>query len=245
MYRVEVPTTINRIIALFYRIKVWDRYDRTSISSTILKLFQAINYVSFVLSCIIGAAITPHMQEVVFLTDFSILTATHAVRMVYIMWKKAEIVQFIDEIGTHCTDYHGEFVRVRNKTSAFLKFAEMFVFACSGEVLLAIIFPIISNASIINIAFPWEKSGLAFWISHIFVSLGCIYSVIWFLLSVIVWYLMLNCSFKYQLLGNQLQGIGKTNTKVNELKACSPKQYQQSCLEDLIKAIKTHRKIHG
>lgn len=245
MYRVEVPLTINRIITIFEGLKVWDHNKGTFSWATILKLFQVINFVSFVTSNIISAAITTNMQEAVLLTDFSILTGTHAVRMVYIVWKKSEILHFIDEIGVMCTDDIDESVRVSNKMSAFLKIAEIFLFACSGQAVLVIVFPILSNESVLNIAFPWEKTGLAFYISHIFVSLGTVYCVIWFLFTVIIWYLMLSCSLQYHLLGNQLRSLGKTYTTVKELKSCNPKQLQQQLFAvDLIRAIEAHRKIY-
>lgn len=235
IYRTDVPITINRIVALFYKLRVWNRNDELSICSTVLKLLQAIHFLWFVASNITAAAITPNMQQVVFLSDFSILTATHAVRMVYIMWKQEEILKFIDEIGIHSTEDFDEFVRIKSRTRDFLKFADCFVLACSGEVTLVIIVPMISGKPIIDTAFFWEKTSLAFWTSHTSISLGCIYSVIWFLLSVIIWYLMLNCAFQYQLLGNQLKSIGSKN---------SGSLQQKSFVGDLIKAIKVHRRIY-
>lgn len=242
MYKIETPSTINRIVALYYGLRVWNRNEDTFILATLLTLFQAIFFVLFVTSVIVGAAIAPDMQEVVFLTDFAILTGTHTVRLLYIVWKKEEIRQFIEEIGTHCTDDVGEFVRVKSKISALMKFAEIFVLACSADVSLIIVHPIFSSSEIINIALPWKKSRLVFWIKHIIVSVGCVYSIIWFLFSVIIWFIMLNCSLKYQMLGDQLTNMGKTAPKGKELKVSSLKQHA-SCEEDLLKAIKTHRKI--
>lgn len=243
MYRVDVPLTINRIIALFYRLRVWDR-DKGSISATVLTLFQIINYVLFVTCNITSAAITSNMQDTVLLTDFSILTGTHAVRMVYIVWKKAEILRFIDKVGTHYTEDIEQSVRITNQISAILKFAEILSLACCGNCVLIIVFPIVSNHSIINLTFSWEKTGLGFWISHIFLSLGTVYCIVWFLLTVIIWYLMLCCSFKYQLLGNQLRSLGKRDTTVEKPKAWSPIEQQHFFLDDLIDAIKDHRDIH-
>lgn len=177
MYRVEVPTTINRIINLFYRLRLWDHYEGTFSCATVLRLFQAINFVFFVISTIISATITPKIQEAVFLTDFSILTVTHAARMVYIVWKKVEILKFIDEIGTHYIVDVDEFVRVRNKIGAFLKFAELFVLACFSNAIVAMIFPIFSHEIMVNIAFPWEKKGFAFWdMSHYRIAGMCLFS---------------------------------------------------------------------
>lgn len=108
------------------------------------------NFVSFVTINLISAAITPKLQETVLSTYFSIITGTHAVRMVYIVWKGNEIMHFIDEIGTNYTDDIDEFLCVRKNIGAFLNIAEIFVVSCSGQaVLMVIIFPILTNESLI------------------------------------------------------------------------------------------------
>lgn len=241
MYRIEVPIFINRITVVFYRLRVWDRNEGNFTWATVLKMFQVINFITFATSATINAAITTNLQEAVLLTNFSILNGTHAIRMVYIVWKKTEILQFIDKIGTHVTDDMEESVLIRNKISALLKFAQTFVFACSCDLVLIIICPIFTNHSIINLALPWEKTRLVFWISHLYVSFSTTYCVIWFLITVIIWYLMICCSCQYQLLGNRLRNLGKRDTKATDLRA----KQQELFVEDLIKAIKSHKEIHG
>lgn len=252
MYNIELPKTVNRIIAVFYGLGLWDTQEhQTGYWSTALKMFHFAYYISCVTSIAVKALLTNDTDDSVFLTALAILATVHVFRMLYIILKKNETTKLIHKIGTHTTNDTDEFVRVDNKIKKFMKFGNGFLLACICEVSMVIIFPILSHEKpIINVAFPFN-GRIVFWIKQMFVLFGALYSVVCVCLSVIIWYLLLNCAIKYELLGVELRNLGDckimhpsndctTVQKLSNLK----RQDLENFLGDLIEAVKSHREIN-
>ncbi len=246
MYNTDIPDIIIRITESFYWLRVWSRNERTACFGTAIKVFHFAFFLSFLTSVIGGAFLSSDTHEFIFLADLTILLVVHAVRMFYIIWKKNDILTLIHQIGSHYANEFGELVSFTKKLKMFDKFAKTFVLICIIEVLFALIFPVVSSQKILlNIAFPWKTGATTFWITHSFIAIGCAYSILWFLLSVIIWYLMINLSSKYQLLGNQLRNMGVIKTKqIIDGSTQSETLQEELFLKTLVEAVRTHQKIN-
>lgn len=91
-----------------------------------------------------------------------------------------------------------------------------------------------------KIAFPldWRNDETAFWIATIFLFTDVFLAISAILLSMIIWYLMLNCSLRYELLGIELKRLGEKNEK--RMEALSNKEKQNMFRHDLKVVVDTH-----
>lgn len=252
MYYSEIPDTIIRMTAVFYRLGMWDSTEnRTYRVVTLgLKLFHFVYYAMFVVSVALGAFITNDSDEFVFLMCVTTVVALHVFRMFHIMWKKEEILSLIHQVGIHSANNEQELFLVQKKLLAFVKFAKYFIVMCGIGVFFIAIFPVLSRGKLLifNIAFPFDRknSVVAFWLANAFITSGGIYSILCFLLSIIIWYLLINVAIKYEILGNQLRNLCvstvKGSTTVTKQKRSNIEQ-RQIFPKNLIVAIKTHQKI--
>lgn len=246
MFNIQVPSTITHTLAVFYGLGFWDSNNKSVFFSNALKLFHFTYYVSFGTSIAVGALISNNPDDFTFLSALFIIVVVHFVRMLYLFGKRTEIIDLIYRIGTHSTNERSELTQVKRKLEIFTKFAKTFYSACYVNVFLALISPIFSSEELlINIAFPWKSLRAVFWISHAFIVLGCVLSLTVYILTLIVWYLMLNAAIKYELLGTQMRNMGVVYTAdtSNVKLKLSTKAKQNLFLSDLIKVIKAHRKI--
>lgn len=250
MYNIQLPSTINRIIAIFYGLGLWHVKDKTDFCSTTLKMFHFSYFLSFFASIAVKALITNDSDEFVFFAALSIIVAVHVIRMFYIISKKPEIIKLIHQIGTHSTTDIEDAIHFDKKIKNFMKFGKTFMFGCIVEVSLFIIVPaLLNDATIINIAFPFGNLRSIFWIKQTFLLIGGGYSVLCVFLSIIIWFLMVNAAIKYDLLGNQLQNLGVMR-KVDQTVEIEQKQFtsnrtkQDIFMADLIVIIQSHQKVN-
>lgn len=243
MYNIEIHNFINKIIESFYRLRLWNVLDDTPILVNVLKHFQLLYFASFVLSMATGAFITNEKDEFIFLIVAAMINGVIVYRMATIIGKKNEILGFIGEFGRHSNIKNKEdFVQINNQLDNLIKFAKAFVWMCVVGVTFAMFVPVTSSERklVFNIALPtqWKRNDIIFWVAHLYSVLGCTYSSHSLLLSIIVWYLMVNCAVKYKLLGNQLRDLGVQNNLV------SKEERPKFMMRELIAVIKAHLKIN-
>jgi len=103
-----------------------------------------------------------------------------------------------------------------DKLRGFMKFTLAFVFfttftsifACSGVTLLGgerVLFE--------EIAFPldYKNNDVAFWIAFVFLSTENVLAMATTVVSIAIWYLLLMCSLRYEVLGGELKSMGRTS----------------------------------
>lgn len=247
MYSIEIHEGLQQIFTIFYGLGMWDIEKRRFFYQSGLKLFHFIYYLLFFLSIAVGACITNNNDELIMLTVASIIAAVHMFRLAYIIWRQNKIISLIHQLSAHSTNDRQEFIKVNNKLENVVKIAKAFLFLCCSGVPLISIHPILSDNKllIVNIAFPldWKNSSIKFWITHAYIVLGSIYGVLCYLLSIIVWYLMINSAVKYEMLGNQfgIMGFSKKTSATSQKVAKITKE--QLFVEDLDAALKSHQKI--
>lgn len=254
MYNIEPPKTINLIIVTFRAIGLWDKTKRTAFHAKALKTFHFSLYLSFVASFLTKAIATNDPDEVILFGALSIIVSVHAYRVAYIIIRQSDTIKLIEEICTHSTNKIDEFNRVSRKIGKFIKFIGTFIVLCTVEVSMFIILPAVWNEmTMVKIAFPYGDMPNVFWIRQVFLLTGGLYSVLSVCFSSIIWYLMVNASTKYDMLGNQLRNMDEmrrvelvdfSSIAAQDSVIHSKVIHQNRFREELIEAIKNHHRIN-
>jgi len=189
-----------------------------------------------------GACISTDKDEYIFLTVAAMINGVIVFKMANIIWKKNEILSFIQELCNHHSINDLEkFIEFNSKLKRFMIFAKSFIWLCVVGVSFALFVPVISAEKklVFNIALPsdWKNNEIVFWMAHIYIIVGCTYSSLSLLLSIVIWYIMINSAIKYEVLENQLRNMGVKKQNNTEI------EIQAFLLQDLIAAIRTHLKI--
>ncbi len=251
MYKIERPNTIHQLLDIFYRFGMWTCRDVTTFRENCRKLSYFIYFVSFFLSAVIGAYVTDDKDECIFLTVVSVILVVLAYRMWLILYRRNGFLLLLNEIGTHSTNDREEFIQINKKLNGLMKFVCFYlVVLAMGCIFVSVLFPMTTKIHVLNIAIPFDRnhSEIAFWVKSAFLFGGLVCAILCDILTKMVWYLMLNISIEYEILGSQLRRMGKSirpgSTNVTNVKVSLAAQ-KQLFLKDLIAAIQTYDKING
>lgn len=249
MYTIEKPDTINRFIRAYYLLGFWTK-DRNPFFKNGLKIFHFTYYVFFVTSTIMGACVAEDKDDSIFLTALSVAFSVHIFRISCIVLRQKKILTLIDQVGKQSTNDYKEFGQIKNKLKMIMQLVETCILFGTSAIVLVTAIPLFSNGKKLafNIWFPldWTYSKTGFWMAHIFIQIGTIYACLAFLLTLMIWYLMIHFVIKYEMLGNQLRNIdviGTTETS-NKISKVSAAEGQKFLVQNLIVAIKRHQKIN-
>lgn len=167
----------------------------------------------------------------------AIAAALHVFKLIYILTKKDKILSFLDDICVHSFNDVKEFNEVQQKLNNFAKFgyAYNFFMAFGVSCFQILSLPIFSSEVTLplKIGFPldWRNSRTNYWLAHAFIATGVIAAATVSSFTIIYWYIMLNCSMKYKMLGNQLRSMGKK------------KERKELFSQQFVQLIETHRNI--
>lgn len=241
---IQIHNFIEKILSSFYLLKLWNASDGETTSyglSNTLKWLQLLYFASFVLSMAGGAYLSTDTDEIIFLTVAAMINGVIVCRMAIIIAKKNEIAAFVQELGTHTINNANDFTRIDGDVERFIKFAKAFVMMCVAGVTFALFAPVLSGGKrlVFNIALPtqWKDNAFVFWMAHFYSVLGCVYSSHALMLNVLIWYLMLSCSLKYQVLGNRLKKFGVQHSITRRKK-------RNLFLREMILTTATHLRIN-
>jgi len=246
MYSIKVHSKVNQITALFYIIGLWHRGDEPTVTETRIKCFYSFFYLLFPISLLGGAIKTDNKDDAIFLIETGIICIVLFVKFLYLIWKQKDILNLLHRIGDYSAADHKEFTSINDKLNIFMKIMNFFYLsALFFASLITFGVPIVSfeRKLFFNIAFPfdWKNNETAYWAAVVFLFIEATLTAISLLFSILMWYLMINCSLKYKVLGNQLRNLGVIRTGNGViLEVGTQKLYQR----DLIAGIKSQRDIN-
>lgn len=248
MYQFRVHETINELILLLYRIRLWHSENDKTIRTNLIQISFIIYYSLLPISLIVGAYETNNTNESIFLILSAVITTVMAVKFCYIIWRKEEILQLLHQLSVYTTDDRGEFDSINEKMNRFMKIAKYYFYAMLfGAVSSQLFVPFLGNEKklFVNIGFPldYKTNDIAFWIAFLFSSSEGILCGISCLFPIIVWYLLINCGLMYKVLGNKLKNIGANrmmDLEGNKVKR-SKKEKEMMFRRDLRSAIQSHQ----
>ncbi|XP_037044202.1 uncharacterized protein LOC119080059 [Bradysia coprophila] len=262
MYSIQGGKTLQQILKLFYLSGIWQSNEESKYRRISKRLF----YTFFAAFCpsffATNSFLCADRNEMIFSTQAVILASVIYVKSLYLLFKKPEILAFLyDPIVVHSIETREEYERMSKKIKKFMTFVRPYFLAIclTAASLIIIELPIFSADKGLPffISFTWNDSEVVYWLAYLFLSLSTVlYCVINFS-NAIIWYIMLNYSVEYQLLGNRLRNLGVTiaknqNKNEKEKKIGKPELKQKTInsvpqskkfVENLIVLVKAHRNM--
>ncbi|XP_037037879.1 putative odorant receptor 71a [Bradysia coprophila] len=265
MYSIKVDKTLQQFTKIFYQIGIWQNDEEPNYRKIGKKIFYTsfgallpIFYVTNVFLC-------DDRNESIFSVQAVIMTTVIYVKSLYLLFKKPEILAFLnDQIVVHSIENREEYERANKKIKKFIGFVRPYFLSISitAALLILIKLPTFSTDKglPVFISFSWNNSEMVYWLAYLFVSLSVVlYSVVNYI-TALIWYIMLNYSIEYELLGNKLKNVGgptvttiknqdkNEKQKKNREQELSEKTFNSvpqsnKFVENLIIVVKSHRNM--
>lgn len=250
MYVVELENGMSRLIKLFFAIGFWHRGDNPTLTQIVINTFYCVYYLFFPISLIAGAITNENSAESVSLLAIALSNVTLVVKIYHIIWRKKDILQMMNRNCIYTVDDQETFILIDNKLKSLMKFFTVFAFSAAMAAFCSIIAHIgylgRERQLFFKIGFPFDykTNEIAFWLALAFNSTEEIVAVLIIFFSTIVWYLMVHCAFKYEILGHKLRTLGllkRDSTAVFQYKRRAEKEEQ--FLRNLIFGIHFYREV--
>lgn len=238
---------MNRIIHFFYQMKIWHRGATPTIKEQAIKTFYCIYLLSLTVSAAIGAMTNENVDQSVFLAEITIVAAVLSMKLSCLTWKQNQ-VQNLLKVCAFPVKNDELFVVIDQKLGRFMKF--VFVLFCSGVLASCFacgVLPLLGSdrAVVFKMGYPlkWKNNTIAFWMANAVLFISLIIAMIAYLFSTIIWYMMLNYSIRYTLLGDELGHVRRT--VVEGKGKMSEKEKQNTFLLDLKASVDAHQHLTG
>lgn len=214
MYTIKVHNRVDQVISVFHFIGLWSNDNWTDFRKFSLRMWYLCSHVCLPMSLAAGAITSENWIETIFFGVISISALIQTFRLYFFLWKQDEIVVFTHIISSHSIKDLKEFCRVNNKIENFMKFASYYhcMIFCGAITVIVLALPIISHKKQLpmNMTFPfdWKQSEIIYWIAFGFVAYEVMFSVLCAVFNTFIWYLMMSCATKYEILGNEFRNLG-------------------------------------
>lgn len=252
MYRIEVHRRIEQIISLFYYIGVWHKGSRTVFLEWCLKSFHLGLCIWHMITIFIGFFASENIIGMSFIGACGIISFNVTVRLGFFLWKQDRIIQLIRSLGAHLINNSNESDRINLKINIFIKFALLYQFILffTVPVVMIIPTPIISDEKTLPFnPFPtvnWKNNYIGYWIAFVVVFYMFIINVVFHFFNILIWYMMISCGIKYQILGNAFKNLGKATLKnvvLSKSEKVSDSKEQVLFLSELMELIQFHQNL--
>ncbi|XP_037034389.1 odorant receptor 30a-like [Bradysia coprophila] len=247
MFTIPADETYQRIIKIFYHLGIWQLDDESEYRRIGKRLFYT--FFGALLPIFFGA--NAHLcndrNESIFSAEAAIINSVIYMKFLYLLFKKPEILAFLyDQTVVHSIENRDEYEQASKKIDKFISFVRPYcsAFFITAPLLIVSKLPIFSSDGglPVFISLSWNDSEIVFWLAYLFVSLSTLLYVVAYLFTPLIWYMMLNYSIEYELLGNKLRKLGvgkKTAVKQNDLRLSQRSRFA----EDLIVLVKANRTL--
>ncbi|XP_037039745.1 odorant receptor 22a-like [Bradysia coprophila] len=242
MHSTGVHKVIDQLIFFCRRIGLWHGEDIPTATQLGLKAFCCIYYCLLPISFGIGSITGETVDESIFLAELSILTTVLTVKIWMFLWNQKSITRLLNRICVFSIQNDEDFVFFNGKVEKFIKFVNVFACGTIVATLGCSIFPFIGKkkAFVMDFAFPLDSrnSEIGFWMAYSFFTSENVLTFLPLTFSVLIWYLLLQCSLRYKILGMEIRNLGRI-TGVGKVKMLE-KEQQTIFNRDLVASIKAH-----
>lgn len=187
-----------------------------------------------------------------FLISVEILLSVVTIKLMYLLWKKDLIFEFLfDPIIVHATADTETFDHVNKEITKFMKFIHsyMVMFPIAFIFYVFSTLPMFSDGRklpfFIKYTFVGNYSEIIYWIAYVFVISEILFGFACSLTNAIIWYILFNYSIEYKVIGHQLRNLG-----IKKLWANDPEPWnvlhpsiRTTYNQDLIGLIRSHQNI--
>lgn len=239
--QIEIHPLIRQIIRVYYKFGVWQNADVNLFRKIVRMMVFLLGSIGFVAALIGGSLVAEDYNESLYLLTAGIIVAV-LIFKTYLNYSKGnQILTVLHAICLHSVPNSEQLqYQVYLKLNNFKKFAVLYL-----GIILVILFtffilysPILTSERKLpfNIWFPfdWKRYALAHWMAYSYIIFSLTFNSFICLLTLIIWYIMLNCSIKYQILGQRLKNLGTVKRRDNE---------DNVFLDQLMELITMHQQI--
>ncbi|XP_037039753.1 putative odorant receptor 71a [Bradysia coprophila] len=242
MHSTRVHKVIDQLIFFCRRIGLWHGEDIPTATQLGLKSLCCIYYCFFPISFAIGAIRSETVDEIIFLAELSIISLVLTVKIWMFLWNQKSITRLLNRICVFSVRNDEDFAFFNGKVEKFIKFVNIFAYCTIVGSLGCSAFPFVgkTKAFVMDFAFPldWRNSEIGFWMAYFFFTSENILTFFPLTLSVLIWYLLLQCSLRYKILGMEIRNSGRiTDGGKGKM---SEKAQQTIFYRDLVVSIKAH-----
>ncbi|XP_037028720.1 odorant receptor 94a-like [Bradysia coprophila] len=218
MVTFEANKMMQQILRVFYLSGIWQSDKESNYRRMFKKFFYSFFGAWLPIFFATNAFRCVDRNESIHSAHIAVITVVVYMKCLYLLFKKQEILAFLnDPIIVHLNENREEYEQANRKIKKLMKFVRPYclVIFITDVLLIVTKLPIFSADKGLPffISFTWNVSEIVYWLTYLFVSLSIVlYCVINFM-TLLVWYIMLNYSVEYELLGNKLKTLGVTTVK--------------------------------
>lgn len=249
MHSAKLNQILYRISGLFHLLGIWQREEESPVRRAGRKLLFMLYYILFQIFLVTCACVSESTNETIFLVAVEILLSVVTIKLMYLLWKKDEILAFLfDPIVSHSTADADSSEFIDKEMKMFLNFVYSYLLLL-GTAFVFYIFstlPMFSESGrklpfFISFTMVGQYSDIIYWMAYVFVISEILFGFSCTSINVVIWHILFNYSLEYHVLGNQLRNLG-TNKMTKTWKTTYPPG-RTDFHQDLIRLIRRHGKI--
>ncbi|XP_037029015.1 odorant receptor 43a-like isoform X1 [Bradysia coprophila] len=221
MFRMDIHPKIQRMVSQLCFFGFWHKGDVVTAGEKRMKLFYIIYFGLFPFILASGGVMTQNTSEKTFSIEVTIVTAVLELRLWYIISKKEQICELLNRISKFRLVDQETFTIIDKKRTVFMKFLSFFITTCSlASVYVALVAPFLGSEKklflIISIPSNWKYNELAYWMGFFCIAIQEFIAATVVLFGAIVWYLMANCAWQFEVLGDRISKMGEIRTNFDD-----------------------------
>lgn len=248
MNSIKINSTFCIIITILYKVGIWTIHEESKYREMGRKFFYIFSFLFFQILIALFAFLSDDRNQSLFLIELVIGVMVLNVKLIYLLWKKNEIFEFLNDSVIANSILEREGKSYANKIQVFMKFvlAYNFFVIVTGISLVISSLPFFSSEKKLPLFIIIPVDGIVvYWVTYIILAWGIIFSCLSNLNISFIWYIMLNYSIKYQILRSEFRNLGATRTtqKATEAGKKFTTQNQNLFLQDFVVLVNKHRNL--
>lgn len=225
---VHIHPLIQHIIQLNYNFGLWQEEDAPLVRKIARTVVYVLFSIGFVVSLLGGSLITEDHHESLFLLTLGLIVSVLNFKTFLNYSRANDVLAILQAICTHSIENgdSDQLLQNINRKLNFFKNCSFLFLALIVTIVLTFLmlfFPAFLTKKQLpfNIWFPldWKESSIAHWMAYLYIIFCLIFNSFICLLTLIVWYIMLNCSIKYEVLGDRFSHFGAIVKDKNIIKS--------------------------
>lgn len=250
MFEIKVLPIISHIVQSYNRLDLFSIDSETSLQRKVGRAFKFSLFLSFPVFVLLGSVQNEDRSESLYMIAVSIAAFLHVIKFHCICTKMEIISVLLKELSVHSFQCKDKFIVIERKIKNFNYFSIGLIGVSSFVILLIYAFPFVFKKKLaFKIWFPldWKKNDLNFWIAYAYIMYCLFICFLMIAFAVLMWYVLLNVSVKYRMLGYDLEDLGwnSLNKQKERSNNSLPSRNSESFYVDLVKCIENYKTLKG
>lgn len=214
---------ISRIVQNLYWLRIWrnKKFPISNYHKCCHKFIFGLFYIFFGVTLVVGAIISDSLTETVYLSVVFLTLFSLSVNLLTFSRNQNDVESILKNISIE------QNTEVYDKILKFTKFTHYFKLLVASMSTSAVIFPLSQGLLPYGVWFPldWKRNVTSYGITILYCLISHAVNVVTLVaLRLFVWFVMINASLQYELIGKRLKNLGQQMTHdsihMTELKKC-------------------------